>query len=294
MNKEKNLITVIIPTHNRAKELKLTLPSYMKNRLIKKIIVVNNGSTDNTSTVIASFAENCYLIKEIKIDKKTGAQKARMSAISQADTDYILLGEDDVYLASDYTETLYNQLKSYSCGIISGKLIDIQIGPSCKIEDHIKNLKHSFGFPIDYKPLRISHKKFESGKPVEVPHTHAIALVKDDIFNNISFDPWYSGNGYREETDFFLSAREVGAKIFFTPDTSCYHLRGAMSKKGGQRTNRLATEFWAVYNTWYMLRKHWNLLSSDFNLKYGPLFNTLLYFSHRECYYLSRLLKRQF
>lgn len=290
---ENKVISVIIPTYNRAEELRLTLPGYLKNRYINRIIVVNDGSTDNTSSVIASFAEKNGMISELRLTGKNGAQKARMAALPQVDTEYILIGEDDVYPAPDYTETLYAQILSCCCDIISGKLHNVKMTENAAIEQYFPMHKTSFGFPADYSPLRIFPPETELSHPVEVPHTHAIALIKSSIFRTVSFDPWYAGNGYREETDFFLSARQAGAKIFFTPDTSCYHLRGTMSKRGGQRVNRTAQEFWAVYNTWHMLKKHWNLVSRDFNLKHGPLFNTLLYTYHREWNNLKKLITRE-
>ena len=110
---KRNDITVIIPTHNRAKELQLTLPSYIENKRIKQILIVNNGSVDETSAVIASFRKDSDFVKEIKIKDKTGSQKARMIGISEINTEYILLGEDDVYLAPDYTNILHEQLNFY-------------------------------------------------------------------------------------------------------------------------------------------------------------------------------------
>jgi len=294
MHGKNNIITVIIPTHNRAKELELTLPSYIRNRLIKKIIVVNNGSTDDTSTVIASFREKTDSVREIKIHKKSGAQKARMVGISEAHTEYVLLGEDDVYLAPDYTDVLHKQLNEFSCDTISGNLVPVRMDSDCQIEEFVKNTKQTLGWPQDLRPFRIPEENFRSGKPAVVPFTHAIALVKRKLFNEVSFDPWYSGTGFREETDFFLSARKNGAKIFFTPDTSCYHIRGVMSKKGGQRANRVLVEFWAMYNTWYMLKKHWDILSADLRLRHGPLFNTFLYMLHREYNYLLRLVNHKY
>jgi len=288
-----NDIIVIIPTCNRAKELQLTLPSYIENKRIKQILIVNNGSVDETSDVIASFQKNSDFVKEIKIKDKVGAQKARMIGISEADTQYILLGEDDVYLAPNYTEVLHKQLNSLSCDIISGNLVPVRVDPNCKIEKYTKSNNEQPGWPQDLRPFRIPEELFRSGKPSAVPFTHAVTLVKRKVFNEVSFDPWYSGTGFREETDFFLSAREMAARIFFTPDTSCYHLRGVLSKKGGQRKNRLLAEFWAIYNTWYMTKKHRDILSTDLGLRYGPLLTTFSYMLHREYYYLLRLAKRK-
>jgi len=285
-------VTVVIPTYNRAKELRKTLASYV-SKLVKEIIVVNDGSRDNTSDVIESFNNRYRIFREIRNSEKVGASRAKMIGILNASTDYVLIGEDDVFLSPDYIDILYSQMGEFSCDIISGKIIPLKINSEDEIEKCIKNINdnNTIGFPQDFKPFQVPEKMLTLGIPVEVPYTHAVCLLKKSICDDNLFDLWYAGNGFREETDFFLSARAGGAKIFFTSATSCYHLRGFLGQTGGQRKNRLAVEFWSIYNTWYMLKKHWAILASDFKLKNGPLFNTFLYFIHREYGYLLRAFK---
>ena len=48
-----NLLTVLIPTYNRANELSKTLKSFIKNK-DRKIcfLIINNNSTDNTIKIV--------------------------------------------------------------------------------------------------------------------------------------------------------------------------------------------------------------------------------------------------
>lgn len=287
-------VTVVIPTYNRCQELEVTLPTYSCSRCVKEVLVVSNGSIDGTSKVIQDINDKMRKpVKEIQFAVKLGAQKAKAIGLAQSQTKYVLFGEDDVYLSPNYIETLYLLSEEYNCDIISGKIIDVQVGKTHEIERLIASQTISLGFPQDHRPFVVPEQNLKSNKLCEVPFTHAIILVKSAGIKDNFFNPWYRGNGYREETDLLLNARESGMKVFFTHTTCCYHLRGSMSRKGGQRINRVLAEFWAMYNTWYMLKKHWNLLSNDFNLKCGPLFNTFLYFLHRERHYLLRLVKGQ-
>ncbi|MSM41272.1 MAG: glycosyltransferase [Geobacter sp.] len=287
-------ISVVIPTYNRAEELALTLPSYINNMYVREIIVVNNGSTDTTSDVVSSYINDVARVVEIKLPDKIGAPKARTIGLSYVDCEYILLGEDDVYLAPDYTKVLYDQLSENSCDIISGKIINIRVSSTGDLGKLISDLdtREMEGFPQDFSPYQVSLSQLKTGRPIQVPYSHIIILGKKSVFDNIDFDPWYSaGNGYREDTDFLLTARKHGFKLFFSQDTVCFHLRGILSQKGGQRINRILIEYWAIYNTWYMTKKHWGLVSDDFKLINGPLYNTVIYSLSRWKYYFQRILQ---
>ena len=50
-------MTILIPTYNRAKALEAVWPSYDDNPLVDKIVIVNDGSTDNTSDLVRRLSE---------------------------------------------------------------------------------------------------------------------------------------------------------------------------------------------------------------------------------------------
>ncbi len=233
----KTNVTVVIPTYNRAKELRITLSSYV-SKLTKKIIIVNNGLRDDTSDVITSFNDRYGIFREIRISEKVGASRAKMIGVLDASTEYVLIGEDDVFLSPDYIDSLHSQIKEFHCDIISGKIISLKINSEQGVEKSIKSInnKDVIGFPQDFKPFQVPEKILTLGIPVEVPFTHAVCLLKKSICDENLFDSWYAGNGFREETDFFLSARELGAKIFFYP---VYFL---LSLKGFFGANRWSTK----------------------------------------------------
>ena len=287
-------ITVIIPTYNRSKELIVTIPSYIKSKYVYEIIFVNNGSIDNSGDVIQSFKDNKegVIITEIVVKERVGAPRAREIAFNSVNTDYILLGEDDVYLSDVYTEVLMNYIINEKIDFISGRLINVKIKNIKNINNELIIAGKSEGdfFPQDHFPFIVESRILENSL-IEVPYTHIIILMKKDITNNINVDKWYSnGNGYREDTDFILQARLKGFRLFYTSMTDCYHLRGIMSRSGGQRINRIIVEFYSIYNTYYMLKKFWKILSKDFNLKFNPLISTTQYAYYRWKYYFIKIL----
>ena len=50
------MITVIIPTYNRAHLLPKIIPSYLQQR-VSKIIIVDDASTDNTQEVVRELVK---------------------------------------------------------------------------------------------------------------------------------------------------------------------------------------------------------------------------------------------
>ena len=56
VNSNKGLVSVIIPTYNRANYIKRAIQSVKKdNYILKEIIIVDDGSTDKTKSVVQSI-----------------------------------------------------------------------------------------------------------------------------------------------------------------------------------------------------------------------------------------------
>jgi len=99
----KNHITVVIPCYNHAQYLPDAIASVLQQtRAASEIIVVDDGSTDDTAKVAASFGDAiCYLYQP-----NGGLSAARNTGIRAAGGDYIgLLDSDDLWLP-DYLSVL--------------------------------------------------------------------------------------------------------------------------------------------------------------------------------------------
>jgi glycosyltransferase involved in cell wall biosynthesis len=89
-------ISVIIPVYNRANRLALTIESVLKQTLpSKEIIVVDDGSTDDTAQVVAGIAKSaCIPIRYVYQDNQ-GPSAARNTGLSLAQGDYIAFQDSD-------------------------------------------------------------------------------------------------------------------------------------------------------------------------------------------------------
>lgn len=104
------MISVIIPTYNRAHSLLRALESvFITTRSDYELIIVDDGSTDNTYEVIKP-----YLSKNVKYfhQKNEGVSAARNFGVTKASKDYLLfLDSDDEIISKHFAEILDKGIK---------------------------------------------------------------------------------------------------------------------------------------------------------------------------------------
>jgi glycosyltransferase involved in cell wall biosynthesis len=122
------LVSVIIPTYNRALIIKDAIQSVINQTYTDyEIIVVDDGSTDNTSNVINDIRNHSGKVRYIHQENK-GRSAARNSGIRAARGNYVaFLDSDDIFLPeklSVQVMTLENNLDfgmAYSPALIMDK-----------------------------------------------------------------------------------------------------------------------------------------------------------------------------
>lgn len=100
-NKQDNqTVSVVIPTYNRQRFLPRAIDSVLRQTYpVSEILVVDDGSTDDTPQLIAEAQKHFPLIKYIRLDKNSGAQNARNVGINAASGEWIgFLDSDDEWL----------------------------------------------------------------------------------------------------------------------------------------------------------------------------------------------------
>ena len=89
------LISVVIPAYNCANTLQKTVESIISSGLIDyEIIIVNDGSTDDTEAVCHSLCSQYSFIKYIE-QENSGVSAARNRGISLANGEYIMFFDAD-------------------------------------------------------------------------------------------------------------------------------------------------------------------------------------------------------
>ena len=114
-----NNFSVIIPTYNSAKYIKNTLFSVVNQTYhYYEIIVIDDGSKDNTVEIIYEFFKNLNNISfKVLEQKNSGAGSARNNGINNAKYDWIaFLDSDDLWNSNKLyvINDLLNKNKNYN------------------------------------------------------------------------------------------------------------------------------------------------------------------------------------
>ena len=103
-------ISVIVPSYNSENFISETLDCLLSQSLKDiQIIVVNDGSTDNTGKIIEAYAQKHANILPV-FQENAGVSAARNNGIDHAEGEYILFLDSDDLLGKDALEQMCNAL----------------------------------------------------------------------------------------------------------------------------------------------------------------------------------------
>lgn len=111
-------ISVIVPVYNVEKYLDKCLTSLVNQTLNEiEIIIVNDGSTDNSINIIKKYEKKYKNIKAFN-KKNGGLSDARNFGLKKATGQYIAFLDSDDYITFDMYEKMYNKAKSGNFDIV--------------------------------------------------------------------------------------------------------------------------------------------------------------------------------
>lgn len=140
------LVSIIIPVYNSDKYLRKCLDSIILQTYKNiEIIIINDGSSDNSKTILEEYQKNYTNIKVINNPTNLGTSIARNIGLDLANGDYIYFSDSDDFLAIDAIEKLVNLAKLYNVSLVTAQDIsffkekDINL-PQKKITNNLIDL----------------------------------------------------------------------------------------------------------------------------------------------------------
>lgn len=110
-------ISIVVPAFNSESMLENCINSITRQSYRNlEIIIINDGSTDNTKNIAEKLAKNDKRILIIN-QKNEGVTAARMKGISVSKGDFLMFCDSDDYFESDICEILLNSAKKYKVDI---------------------------------------------------------------------------------------------------------------------------------------------------------------------------------
>lgn len=265
------MISLVIPTRNRAYALKEVMPTFFDQASVSEIIFIDDQSEDETPYLINHFQKIYPLMRVIysRNESRQGASFSRERGVDLATNEYILFGDDDEFFGPNYAQTLLQKLLEGKADIVSGR--HLYRNPGEKICDAIKRFGKGVTnvAPFDHFRFKVNTDAILESDTY-LPFTHGIFLVKKSLLKTFGMDPYYRrGNGFREESDFQMKAYLSGYKILVTNDAHCVHMNMSEVKSGGQRVDRIQRFYWTIFYTSYFYSKYFNRAADKLNINYS-------------------------
>lgn len=202
-------ISVIIPVYNCARYIGTTLKSVINQDFDHEyeIIVINDGSTDNSLDVIKKVLQGCGIRYTVITQSNAGVSVARNHGIDVASGEYLVFVDGDDLIMKNHLSELYNGAEDFSL---------IQFAK--KEGDELSNV-NQFDFEI------ISTDEFiKKELRMEILFNFFQLMYKADIINdnNIRFTP---GVVYGEDTEFALKALICGDRIHISNEVTYLYVQ---------------------------------------------------------------------
>lgn len=111
------LISIIIPVYNAESYIRRCIESVLSQTYKEiQVILINDGSTDNTLSILEEYSRSDSRIQLINKDN-SGVSKTRNIGIDISDGEYIGFVDADDYLEPEMYEKLYNAIKKTAADV---------------------------------------------------------------------------------------------------------------------------------------------------------------------------------
>jgi glycosyltransferase involved in cell wall biosynthesis len=218
--------SVIIPTYNRADELRETIRSIAQLSVAGdwELLVVDNKSTDHTRVIVGQESASFPAPLHYLFEPEQGRYAALNTGIRAAKGNIIATTDDDARVEPDWLTRAAAGLQAIGCDYVGGKVLPIWKGTRppwlanrpgrhwaiLALQDH-GNKVREFGSDIPAWPLGINTA------------TRREAFERTELFDNrLGRKAGTLRN--QAQREWHLRARAAGLRGFYLPDMTVHHV----------------------------------------------------------------------
>jgi GT2 family glycosyltransferase len=236
-------LAVIIVTRNTRALTSAALRSVFESRdaLAKEVVVVDNGSTDETPQVLPrEFPQANFIRSETNL----GFARANNVGAGATTGQFLLLLNSDARLNPEALAEAVGWLRAHpDCGVAGGQLLN----PDGSRQNSIANFPTLATELLNKSllrwlcPRRFPGKEQPLAEPLEVETViGALMLIRREVWQALGgLDERFFF--FFEETDFCLRTRKLGWKVFHLPHVQVWHEQGGSAR---QMSVAARIEYW--------------------------------------------------
>jgi len=189
-----------------------------------ELVIVDNGSTDGTSDLLGSFAEEAPFRMVVVSEPKSGLGRARNAGIAKASGEILAFTDDDCYVSPDFLKQIVKVFQDERIRYMGGRVLlydKTDTPQTIRTETQIRIIEpHSYVRPGELQGANMA--------------------VRRSLISEIgAFDPEF-GAGSRfssgEDVDFQARASASGAAGIYHPGPLVWHHHG---RKPGKAYDKL-------------------------------------------------------
>lgn len=209
MDKQKGVITVIIPVYNTGDCIEKCLNSIFNNTYKNiEVICVDDGSTDNSNDILTNIALRESRLRIITQSNK-GAASARNTALAEVNGEFVTFVDSDDWIHPKYFEFLMRCQQEHDANVVS-----------CELKEVREQRDYPEVFYDESHVRRLNIEQFMSESHVR---THAAAhLYKSDLLVGHTFpNNMRIGEDTAFNTEVVCSAEEL--RLYAVTDVLYYY-----------------------------------------------------------------------
>jgi glucosyl-dolichyl phosphate glucuronosyltransferase len=215
--------SIVVPTYNRAGELRDTLASLasIDTQAPWEAVVVDNNCTDDTPGVVREAAVRFPVPLKYVFETTAGRSAALNAGIARAGGDIIVTIDDDVRVEPRYLDAIGRAFETLRCDYIGGRVLPLWRGQRPSWLPERRSRHWAVIALVD-----------EGGAPFE--WTTMLPIGANMAFTRRAFDlvgPWNNTVGRKAGTllgqevrEWCLRARDLGLRGFYAPDVVVQHV----------------------------------------------------------------------
>ncbi|WPR71610.1 glycosyltransferase family 2 protein [Flavobacterium sp. NG2] len=212
----KPLVSIIIPTYNRASLISQTLDSVLLQTYNNwECIIVDDGSFDNSEEVILSFVKKDIRFRYFKrpIGRNKGASSCRNIGVEKSKGNFIQFLDSDDVLSENKLQDQIKRIKDWDANIIC----------TCKWGRFVKFPNDSVNFDSlnsysDFNSIPVFLEALASSKGYFPIHAY---LIKKSIIDKSGL--WNEHLSLNDDSEFLIRLFCQTDKIYFAPNAIVYY-----------------------------------------------------------------------
>ncbi len=249
--------SVVIPTYNRADILKKTLAALYHQSVQEidyEVIVVNDGSTDNTGKIVKEFQKNHKNLVYLK-QKNQGQGIARNAALKIARGLIVVLIGDDIIPTQDFLyehqkfHYLYPEENSAVLGFTAWH-------PELKTNTFMQWMVNGSSVMGRFGGHQFAYEKLHGKKLADYNFFYTSNIsIKKSLLDKYPFDPIFSGYGWEDIELGYRLEKEANMKLYYNSWAVAYHHHYMDEKSLPLRMEAVGKSAWLIHKKYPKLAK---------------------------------------